>query len=80
MGPGIYCVHYYPASQRWGMFPTTINKQYEELNKVYHVDFATDRSEEYFVYLDSTGHIPAYIRGANMIEKAIKNVDTSSNL
>jgi hypothetical protein len=47
------------------------------LNTVIHIPKnahkATSFLEHYYVYIDSTGNVPAYLRGANMIEEEIKN-------
>jgi hypothetical protein len=72
MGPGIYDITFYPDSKRWDMFPITGTIGHK-LNYVYHVPRPSWGPEYYYVYLDSTGNIPAYIRGANMIEEAMKN-------
>ena len=75
-GPGIYVIIYQPASWQWKIkkqFNETANRS--KLNKVEHI-LLNENNDYYRVYLDSTGNIPAYLIGANMIMEVMKNETT----
>lgn len=74
MGPGIYKITFNPKSGIWKISAPQKTTCYP-LDKVEYITRPYHYWEHHYrLFLDSTGHIPAYIRGANMIEDEIKRI------
>ena len=68
-GPGIYWIAYYPYFSKWEIVANPIHRG--ELNRVVRQIYSDTVGDYYHVYIDSTGNIAAYLRGAGMIREAI---------
>ena len=74
-GPGIYRIDLHRPEDSWSIVidDSLRNQKRFELNKVYHFHSVLWNTDSYWVYLDSTNNISAYVRGANMIREAMKD-------
>ena len=71
-GPGIYKITFNPISELWKVLGPNKTTSYP-LDKVEFITKPFYRFDHYYrVFIDSTGNIPAYIRGANLIEEAVR--------
>jgi hypothetical protein len=73
-GPGIYKITFNPKSEIWAVSGPQKTTCYP-LNKVEFISRPVHYWQRYYrLFIDSTGNIPAYVRGANMIEEEVKRI------